>query len=1314
MTSVDKLLIQGIRSFSPQNRNVIEFYKPLTIIVGPNGAGKTTIIECLKYGTTGDMPPNSKNGQAFLHDPKVAGEREVKAQIKMKFCSASGKPVVCTRSLQLTQKQNRQECKTLESALQTINNAGEKVSQSFRCADIDKEIPELMGVSKAILENVIFCHQEDSNWPLGESSNLKKRFEDIFATTGYTKALDALRKHKKEKLELVKELRYRTESLQKQKEHAKKLRDDVASLRERGKQKKLEILKLQEQVAKAEKGIAEKKRAFEEESRTISEIKEKRAVLASKQSQCEEMFESLQQEFIETDEELEALEVTFNQRVAELETKANELEVIIDKEKKEKRNLELKLEQCRINLQSEKRTLEERVKTLFARDQSILNFAQEHNIVISASLDGFLAPETVILFFKEVEKQELAFEKHKADIKSTGSSKLSEYNNNISNVQQHITAIQVLRAQIEKKILENSSSISDLEKQALEQSRQLSSISSAETQLQVELESLEQLKRLLAEHHSKGQIKAMQEEKQSLKEAITKTSFDLRSLNSEASLRARVEIKRDAFQKAQSQFSLLQSDNEKLRSFLKLASEESHDPVRIKLRLEDVIQGNARMLNTVKTDIQLYNNNVSSIVGQQQTLQENLAKLNAIFEEKQKILQEIEDQRPLPLLIKEAEHTVEKSKKEVAVTKSAELMYKNFGELAIDRHECPLCDRGFEKEEMGAFLGKLKSVLDRVPDSIEETEKKLEIAQTIHSKLLELRPHWEEKARIEQELPDIISRIERLNSEHMNLTTLLQQFNVKLDELKTVESEAAECLRIADQIQNAHQELQKVSLELCEEEERLQLLSTDGRTLLEVETQLKALEAKSDSVEKALESLRQKEHEMKNEINQKESLVNKLQQLLINKQLNEQSVQKIQDSIHNLEASIVSAKEELEGLIQKEKQSQEDLLSKTQLRESVQKEMDEQLASVESEKLLFSQSMHQVNVLHSQVRSGVSAEAQKAKIDELERQCSLLEKEKQTVEDTLNEESAVVEELRKQLQGSEIFRRNILDNIKYRKQKREVALLSTAIEEKEAQARDIRIDQIGFELSEAEQALKAASAKLHTSMGTKSSFKEQIQQILPVLARPEYRDVDEQYQKLLVEAKTTEIAANDLEKYYKALDKALMEFHSLKMDEINKIIKELWQATYKSNDIDTIEIRSEAEPSTSATKARSYNYRVVMVKGDTELDMRGRCSAGQKVLASLIIRLALAETFCINCGILALDEPTTNLDRYNVESLANALVQIIETRKKQSNFQLIVITHDEEFVQLLGRSEYADYYWKVFKDANQHSSIERQDIRELE
>eukprot|EP00966_Prymnesium_polylepis_P254059 5871063-Prymnesium_polylepis.1 len=81
--------------------------------------------------------------------------------------------------------------------------------------------------------------------------------------------------------------------------------------------------------------------------------------------------------------------------------------------------------------------------------------------------------------------------------------------------------------------------------------------------------------------------------------------------------------------------------------------------------------------------------------------------------------------------------------------------------------------------------------------------------------------------------------------------------------------------------------------------------------------------------------------------------------------------------------------------------------------------------------------------------------------------------------------------------------------------------------------------------------------------------------------------------------------------------------------------------------------------------------RVQMYKGGAALDMRGRCSAGQKVLACLIIRLALAETFCLNCGILALDEPTTNLDKPNVEAFAQALNEIIKNRKQQSNFQLV-------------------------------------------
>jgi DNA repair protein RAD50 len=184
----------------------------------------------------------------------------------------------------------------------------------------------------------------------------------------------------------------------------------------------------------------------------------------------------------------------------------------------------------------------------------------------------------------------------------------------------------------------------------------------------------------------------------------------------------------------------------------------------------------------------------------------------------------------------------------------------------------------------------------------------------------------------------------------------------------------------------------------------------------------------------------------------------------------------------------------------------------------------------------------------------------------------------------------------------------------------------------------------------------------------------------------------------------------DLGRYGGALDKAIMKYHAIKMEEINRIVEELWRKTYQGTDVDTIAIRSDNE---NLKGNKSYNYRVVMVKQDAEMDMRGRCSAGQKVLASIIIRLALAECFGVNCGLIALDEPTTNLDRENIQALAEALAEIIKVRRQQSNFQLIVITHDEEFLKYMQCADFCDTYYRVSRNARQKSIIERQSIAEV-
>lgn len=73
--------------------------------------------------------------------------------------------------------------------LSVLCRHGEKVSLSSKCAEIDREMISALGVSKSVLNNVIFCHQEESNWPLSEGKALKQKFDEIFSATRFSSVL---------------------------------------------------------------------------------------------------------------------------------------------------------------------------------------------------------------------------------------------------------------------------------------------------------------------------------------------------------------------------------------------------------------------------------------------------------------------------------------------------------------------------------------------------------------------------------------------------------------------------------------------------------------------------------------------------------------------------------------------------------------------------------------------------------------------------------------------------------------------------------------------------------------------------------------------------------------------------------------------------------------------------------------------------------------------------------------------------------------------------------------------------------------------
>ncbi len=72
------------------------------------------------------------------------------------------------------------------------------------------------------------------------------------------------------------------------------------------------------------------------------------------------------------------------------------------------------------------------------------------------------------------------------------------------------------------------------------------------------------------------------------------------------------------------------------------------------------------------------------------------------------------------------------------------------------------------------------------------------------------------------------------------------------------------------------------------------------------------------------------------------------------------------------------------------------------------------------------------------------------------------------------------------------------------------------------------------------------------------------------------------------------------------------------------------------------------------------------------------------------------------------------VSRENIEGLALALAEIASRQAQHRNFQLVVITHDEEFIELLSRSDRLQYYQKVSRNARGLSEIRKMGVSTLE
>ncbi|NXP38028.1 RAD50 protein, partial [Leiothrix lutea] len=1307
MSRIEKMSILGVRSFGVEDKDkqVITFFNPLTILVGPNGAGKTTIIECLKYICTGDFPPGTK-GKTFVHDPKVANETDVRAQIRLQFRDVNGELLAVQRSMVCTQKGKTPEFKTLESVI-TRTKHGEKVSLSSKCAEIDREMISALGVSKAVLNNVIFCHQEESNWPLSEGKALKQKFDEIFSATRYIKALEALRQVRLKQSLKVKECQTELKYLKQNKEKAREIQDHLSNREAQLAASKENVISIENQLEPLKSSLEVVEQNLTKVMRLDNDVK----ALESRKRQMEKDNQDLQQKmekvFQGSDDQLRDRYQNHQRIMKEKEKRLLDCKRDLDRATKECQRFnseksELLVEQGRLQLQADRH--QEHIVT---RDSLIQSLAAQ------LELDGFeRAPftERHIASFHRLVK-----DRQEGDAEAANRM-MREFAQKEAMKQKQIDEIRDKKTGLERTI-DLKSDIQSRKQEELKnvkcELQQLEGFSDRISELDEEIgkmgHELEKAERNSNVEILEQEVQTLQNEKINLDKALRRLDQEMEQLNLHTTTITQMEmLKKDKAEKEDQIRKVKSRHSEELTSLL------GYFPN--KKQLEDWLHGKNKKINQTRDTLANLNKQLASVEHDKTYTSRELQKKEAQLSDHEAKLFDVCGSQDFDSDLNKLQDEIEKSSKQRAVLAGATAVYSQFITQLTEENQscCPVCQRVFQTEaELQDVISDLQSKLRLAPDKLKSTESELKKKEKKRDEMMSLKPLRRTVVELQdKEIPDLRNKIQNANRDLTGLKSKVEEQESLLQTALSEEEAAKACLQDITLMERYQTDIRDVERKIAQQEAKL--LGVDlSRTMLQVSQEKQEKKHLWDTVTSKIELKQKLKQDQQSQIQQLKSAVNELkaEKLQIvsgmqrRRQLEEQTVE-LTTEVQSLCREIKEAKEQvlpLDAKLDKLQQEKEELVNK---RTASTKETQEKMNAINEKVKDINKYVKEIENYIQQGKEDYKKQKE-SELDEVNSRLAACEKQKEKI-------SKEMETTRQDVDTQKIQERWLEDNLTLRKRNEELKEVEDNIKQLMKEMGEMKVLQMKNEQKRLEEKIECLKRNHHVALGRQRGFEEEIVRFRKELREPQFKDAEEKYRDMMIVMRTTELANKDLDLYYKALDKAIMTFHSMKMEEINKIIRDLWRSIYRGQDIEYIEIRSDADENVSATdKRRNYNYRVVMVKGDTALDMRGRCSAGQKVLASLIIRLALAETFCLNCGILALDEPTTNLDRENIESLAHALVEIIKSRLHQRNFQLLVITHDEDFVELLGRSEYVETFYRIKKNIDQCSEIMKCSVSSL-
>ncbi len=1216
-----------MRSFDNIRSETIQFHTPLTLIVGYNGSGKTTIIECLKYATTGQLPPNSKGG-AFIHDPKLCGEKEVLAQVKLSFKDHQNARLVVTRSLQLTVKKTTRSVKTLEGNLLMVKD-GERTTMSTRVAELDQMMPQLLGVGEAILDNVIFCHQDESLWPMSEPAVLKKKFDEIFEALKYTKAIDnikvvrknqgaELQKHKimEEQFKIEKDRGERAEKKSIQ------LSDEIEALRKQSEE-------LNTEMQNALDGARAKHEQAREYQEIIVNLGNKRQQAESRREAVDELKENIE----ELEESDEWLESTLAQYEETMEMYRLEEETY----RGNYRDLQKDLEDCRTQMwekMAERGQIqadnEAHDRQLKEREELVKNAARKYQV---RGFEGELDDELIQTFVERMGKLARDKDRELEKLQQTNEEEAREaqgavndlLNQRSTRTQDRVTARQAITSN-DRRIsgLQNEASAIKIDEGAKavldEQERELRDKHRDAT------ESFQHADYDAKSRKENSKLRELEDENSNLNDQLIRNT-------QMAQDRAQLDLKKKELKDRETRLhTLVDTHRDKLKSIVgdtwNPSSVDRDFSASLKLRNTAVQEARSKRdstsqdLQQVEYRLSTARNTHKRKLAEMNTCEK--AVLNSITTDDGGHLHSVADYLPELQQLEDDRQTL---KSDIDNYAHLNEFWTGCLKAAEEKNLCKVCERPFQgSQEKSQTVTKLrkriaKEAKELLEQEIKEVEVQLNDARAVRSQ-------YETCQRLAEEIKPIEKDIAQADEQRTNLLSQLDEQDavVRREEEAKMDTEALS--KPVSTISRLEGEVTEYSKEVARISSQQSSTGSAYLTLGEIQEKLATCSEGTRSVKNRIAAITRDKDQARNTVNSLELQLRDIATKIMNAghQIREkmtllQRIDEFKESNLTQQETIRSVDAELEALAPKLASAQAKLGDVKERGRAKEK-------AINDDSLKLTETVNQLRRVHNAITAYID-KGGPSMMEHCQNEISDLEKEIARIEGKLAEVTSKANKLKEQVDNSEKTKRNISDNIRYRRNVRALEILHAEIAELESRNAHEDERRLSAEARRLDMRYQKLLADRGPVLGQMRAKDQELQGHIKDW-ETDYKDAARKYRESHIKVETTKAAIEDLARYGNALDQAIMKYHSMKMEEINRIAGELWQSTYQGTDIDTILIRSDAE---NATLKRNYNYRVCMVKQDAEMDMRGRCSAGQRVLASIIIRLALAECFGINCGV---------------------------------------------------------------------------------